>query len=57
MRAAIAILARQHGTNVIAGMAMTQELRSRGDGESTTKHDDLGCSYEIPKAVASHMRR
>ena len=36
MRAVIAILARQHGTNVIAGVAMTQELRSRGDGESTT---------------------
>ena len=35
MRAVMAILARQHGTHVIAGMAMTQELRSRGDGEST----------------------
>ena len=36
MRAVIAVLARQHGTNVVAGMAMTQELRFRGDGESTT---------------------
>ena len=43
MRAVIAILARQHGTNVIAGMAMTQELRSRGDGESTTL--DVKCPF------------
>ena len=30
------ILAKQPGTHVIAGMAMNQELRSRGDGESKT---------------------
>ena len=34
MRAVIAFLARQHGTHVIEGMAMNQELRSRGEGES-----------------------